>query len=189
MPVAHATGTQSELKNDRISASLSIPCHLVQSSCLPVEPETAASSNSRIRPLPKGIAWMLSPGATSSTSTLLIYIQSDTSHRHHVTVTCFLGVNFQIQSSTSIHLLFDLFLRFTDPACLTVLGIALHKHCRMTPLGRCMNWRAHLWVFGVVVIWHCPSCRDVATVWNSAFFRTNHHENPSKRKSQILKPT
>ncbi len=102
-----------------------------------------------------------------------IYIHSDTSRKcdSHM----FFWWNSE-SNTTSIHLMFhdvssdsqiqhDFEHLIRGKIGLTVLGIALHKHCRMTPLGRCMNWRAHLRVFGVVVIWHCPSCRDVATVW------------------------
>ena len=117
---------------------ISIPCHLVQSSCLhPAEPETAASSNSRIHLLPKGIPWMLSPGATS---TALIYIQSDTSHTCDITWQShvFFGWTSKLKSkfnlySSSVNWFF---LRFTDPAWL---------------------WWTYSWHHGPHSSWYCAA--------------------------------
>lgn len=175
--------TQSLLKNDSISASLAIWCsHHVSTQLnlkLLLHPilefifcQKASLGCCHLVPRPQRLY----------TSKVIHHIHVTSRDSHML----FWGeLPNSNESSTFIHLLF---IDFSSASRiqhdfdglirgimgLTVLGIALHKHCRMTPLGRCMNWRAHLWVFGVVVIWHCPSCRDVATVWNSTFIRTNH---------------
>ena len=51
-----------------------------------------------------------------------------------------------------------------DLSCLTVLGVALHKHRRVTPLGRSVHGRAHLGIFGVIVIGHGPP--DILAGWS-----------------------
>jgi hypothetical protein len=51
-----------------------------------------------------------------------------------------------------------------DLSRLTVLGVALHKHRRVTPLGRSVHGRAHLGIFGVIVIGHGPP--DILAGWS-----------------------